>query len=457
MPLIRPRLTEHFGLNLSQASVPFAIPFLNEDLPLHVDPFLLWKSPSLQDQSLHGALITAFNRLGWEAKSGNIDIAKQTLVRLSECDEVGLGLSATRRGKRIGAEQASEIASLFTRFERYARHGFTHIEEMQFFVDGISTDRISDFACSLLKSFLIDFTIEESERVGLPLQDTSVLEVYDHRSHKILEKLHTKLPLNPINGRPLILVPKRWLRHGPWINFDDFFRSYIPKDERYNKVEWDRVSLLSFNRDNYDVVEEYVKLRERSSDDCKNDPLFRQIPLISAKRKLAEIKRLPSGKDQNADKKYEDAVISLLASMFYPNLDFAQDQVRTDGGTQIRDAIFYLNRQLDFLSDIYHDFGTRQLVFEMKNVRAVEREHVNQINRYLSGEFGRFGVLVTRNRLPRNIRRNTIDLWSGQRRCIIPLDDADLELMVGIFEDKRRAPIDVLKRSYLAFRRECPV
>ena len=61
---IRPRLTEHYGLALSQASVPFAIPFLNEDLPLYVDPFLLWKSPSQQDFSLHAAMLQAFNRIG---------------------------------------------------------------------------------------------------------------------------------------------------------------------------------------------------------------------------------------------------------------------------------------------------------------------------------------------------------------------------------------------------------
>jgi hypothetical protein len=42
MPLIRPRLTEFHGLDLAQANVDFAIPFLNEDLPLYVDPFLLW-------------------------------------------------------------------------------------------------------------------------------------------------------------------------------------------------------------------------------------------------------------------------------------------------------------------------------------------------------------------------------------------------------------------------------
>jgi len=52
---------------------------------------------------------------------------------------------------------------------------------------------------------------------------------------------------------------------------------------------------------------------------------------------------------------------------------------------------------------------------------------------------------------------NTISLWSGQRRCIIALTDPDLELMVEVFDSKQRLPIEVLKRSYIAFRRACPL
>jgi hypothetical protein len=327
MVLIRPRLTEHYGLSFSQASVPFAIPFLNEDLPLYVDPFLLWKSPSQQDYSLHSSMMQTFNRLGTSAQRGKQDEAAELLVQLSECDEVGLGSSATRSGKRIGRKVADQILNLFARIPRYKSEGMTHIEETQLLVDGISRDRISDFTCNLIKSFLIDFTIEESERIRLPLSDVVVSAVYDARSHNVQE-VATKLPVHPYTGKPLLLVPKRWLRHAPWISYDDYFRSYIPKDERYNTVTWDRVSLLAFNRDNYGVIEEYVKLKERTAEDCGNDPLFRQIPVVSAKRKLAEIQKLPTGKTENADRKFEDAVTALLASMFYPQLDFADTQVR---------------------------------------------------------------------------------------------------------------------------------
>jgi hypothetical protein len=455
MPLIRPRLTEFHGLGISQASVDFAIPFLNEDLPLYVDPFLLWKSPSLQDQSLHGAMIAAFNRLGGLSKHGSNEQAIQTIQQMSECEEVGLGGASTKKGKRIGAAVAAQILDLFRVIPLYSA-GFTHFEEIQLFVDGISKDRVSDIACNLLKSFLIDYTIEQCDRIQIPRAKTRLTSVYDHQSHRLHSIDDIELPIDPASGSPILLVPKRWLRHTPWIGFDDYFKNYIPKDDQHNSVTWERVALLNYNRDNYGAVQQYVALKERTAADCLIDPLFRQIPLMSAKRKLAAIRKLPSGKDDNADKKYEDLVVELLSNMFYPHLDYADDQVRTDSGAQIRDLIFYMNRDVDFLQDIFNDFGTRQLVFEIKNVRQIEREHINQINRYLSDEFGRFGVLVTRNPLTRAMRTNTIDLWSGQRRCIIPFTDEDISLMVDLFEEKRRPPLDVLKRSYLTFKRECP-
>ncbi len=61
MPIIRPRLTDYYGIAASQADIDFAIPFLDEDIPLHVDPFLLWRSPSLQDNSLHTTVLQEFN------------------------------------------------------------------------------------------------------------------------------------------------------------------------------------------------------------------------------------------------------------------------------------------------------------------------------------------------------------------------------------------------------------
>src|SRR5215218_8691666 len=109
MALVRPRLTDHHGILAAQADLDFAIPFLDEDLPLYLDPFLLWKSPSQQDQALHTGLVNSFNRQNWLLRKGRGAEAVRNLILASECDEVGLGLSAHRKGKRFGESTANEI------------------------------------------------------------------------------------------------------------------------------------------------------------------------------------------------------------------------------------------------------------------------------------------------------------------------------------------------------------
>ncbi len=457
MALIRPRLTEYHDIFVPQSEVDFAIPFFDEDIHLYVDPFLLWKSPSYQDKSLHGSILNSFNHLGALSKKGKKDEAATQLMISSECDEVGLGHSSTKKGKKIGKNKAYEILSLFERIPQYGNRGFRHFEEIQFYIEGISKDRISDITCNFMKSFLIDFTIDQCENLGIPFTDCKVGHLYNLEKQDFDENVAVKLPVHPDSGIPIILVPKRWLRFGPWINFDEYFKDYCPRDKIFSQDEVvSRVKVLNYNRHNYDIVDAYIKEKERTFEDCKNDPLFNQIPVVSAKRLFSQIKKLPTGKTDNADQKYEKLACRLMASLMYPHLDFAAEQSRTDSGTIIRDLIFYNNRSHEFLKEIFDDYSSRQLVMELKNVRSIEREHINQLNRYLSEDLGKFGVLLTRNELPRARTKNIVDLWSGQRRCIITITDLDLEQMVEVFESKQRIPLDILKKKYVQFRRSCP-
>ena len=93
---------------------------------------------------------------------------------------------------------------------------------------------------------------------------------------------------------------------------------------------------------------------------------------------------------------------------------------------------------------------------ELKNVAVIERVHVDQLNRYLADELGRFGLFITRNPLKRAKTSRIIDLWSGQRKAIVTLTDADIGQMVELFESKQREPLDVIVKKYNEFRIKCP-
>lgn len=453
--IIRPRLSDYYGIPLLQSEVDFAIPFMDEDIPLYVDPFLLWKSPSQMDNMLHEGVLSAFNNLGRMFLDGKEELAVSNLVFLSECNEVGLGLSKTKKGRPISTELAKEILELFKEIPQLQQYGFKHFEQVQLLVDQISKDRVSDIACSLIKSFLIDYTIDQCQKYGIPLQKVGIHK-YDYKCFKVAKE-EVKLPVNEESKQPVLFVPKRWLRFVPWLNYDDYFSNYLIKDieKEYDGTK-KRIEVLKYNRYNFDMVEKYISLKEADRGNCQNDPLFSKISVASAKRKVSDIKKLPTGKADNADKEYEKLMGQCLTSFLYPHLDFAAEQSRIESGTQIRDIIFYNNISTDFLKEIYENFNCKQIVIELKNVQKEEREHINQLNRYMSDSFGKFGILFARNKPSKEIFQNTIDLWSGQRRCILIMDDSDLTLMESVSSSKQRLPIEVIKKKYIEFIRKCP-
>lgn len=75
-----------------------------------------------------------------------------------------------------------------------------------------------------------------------------------------------------------------------------------------------------------------------------------------------------------------------------PELDLAANKVRTFSGAHVRDIIFYNDGKMPFLVDLRETYGTKHLVFELKNVEAVDTEHVIQLYRYLDNRQSRDSV-----------------------------------------------------------------
>lgn len=195
------------------------------------------------------------------------------------------------------------------------------------------------------------------------------------------------------------------------------------------------------------------KLRTQIMND---DPLFEYSNKIDCNFLLQQVLALPIGKFEQSDKKYESYMYALLKTMLYPELDFAKEQCRTINGIQIKDLLFYNQQKTPFLQEIHKQFKASQVVFELKNVKEVTTEHVNQLNRYLSDNIGLFGILFTRKKPAFRIIKNTIDLWSGQRRVILIMDDDDLEQICEVYNSKIRCPIDIINKKYLDFKLLCP-
>jgi hypothetical protein len=456
--LVNPRLSDVFGMIIHQDEVDFVVPHLNEDLPLSLDPFLLWKSNRADYRELHSSLLGFVDQVRVKALDGHIVSADLLLSEISEPSELGLGYSeGTKRGSAIGPSLRSAIIENFRNIPQLEDSGLDHIEILSLIIPNIAEDRLSDITASVLKRWLANFTRQQCANFNIPTRRYR-LNGWDS-DNLDWRAFDEQLPFNPADDSPVLFAPLDLLRRLPWINYPDYYKStyarlVLSPSKRNRAVA--KKNVLAHNRANYSLVRRYVEHRENQSDACHPDPLFTPLRLETLKHKAAQIRGLPTGRGDGADKKFEALAFDLLSSLLYPMLDLAGSQERTISGAHIRDIIFYNDGKLQFLRDLRDIYNARQLVFELKNVATLETEHVNQIYRYLDDEdMGRFGVLFARRPPPRNVLQNIIDLHSSKRAAIICFDDSDVELMIQLL-DSNRLPIEALKKKYVQFTRRLP-
>ena len=456
--IVNPRLSDVFGLVIRQDEVDFVVPHLREDLPLYLDPFLLWKSDDQEYRQLHADLLGFVNEVRKHIVEGRSTRASLLLSEVSEPVELGLGYAAgTKRGSALGSGTIDSIVRTFQQVPQLQSAGLDHLEILALLVPGIAEDRISDLTASVIKRWLAEFTERRCEQWGIPTTRRSLLG-WDPATIS-WRQFDARLPYNPSDGSPVLLAPLNLLRRLPWINYGDYYRTayaplVLPPGRTARAVV--KQEVLAYNRAHFDAVRNYVAEREADADACAPDPLFTPLRLTTVKKKVAEIKALPTGRDGGADKKFEELAFEVLSSALYPELDLAGQQERTISGAHIRDVIFHNDGKTTFLTDLRDLYGARQLVFELKNVAALDTEHVNQLHRYLDDEdMGRFGVLLGRKPPKAPIQRNIVDLHSSKRRAVLCLDDSDLDLMVALLESGRR-PIEALRKKYVEFTRRLP-
>src|ERR1700728_2682604 len=101
--MVKRRLIDAFGLPFSQDTVPFAIPHLEEDIPLYLDPFLLWASGGETYRQLHEQLLGFMARFARLAIEGSDAAAQRLLLTCQDPRELGLGYAqGSKRGSFIG-------------------------------------------------------------------------------------------------------------------------------------------------------------------------------------------------------------------------------------------------------------------------------------------------------------------------------------------------------------------
>lgn len=248
--------------------------FLPADTNLYIDPFLIWEDKEALWQAAHDTLIEFFAMvIGLVRESGgdkNHNSWKQAerLLLFPEPAEFCLGVA---EGSPLGAGAGRGLQREMLEGIRIAvdagMNRVAHLETLTLFQGGMGLDRISDTTCNVLKRHFIEYTASVARRHGVPTQAVLV----EHASWSAeycrwIDSRHT-LPVNPFTGRPILLVPERFLRDLPVASPDGFWSwswSNISSDLRTD-LNFDiarrvnRADKAKLARENPDAVALYLR------------------------------------------------------------------------------------------------------------------------------------------------------------------------------------------------------
>jgi hypothetical protein len=226
----------------------FNVSLIN-DLPLFIDPFLLFGSKKLEYQTLHESILKYLSFLKAKSEQGVIELSqikswylfpevKQNWFGYSKIGNGGSGL-----GEKFGRAMSSSMHIVFDDLGKERITQTSHLEKAGLFEIGVGKDNISDFTTNLTKEFLLNYTELFAKANILPerLKIVHVDKAYfDYELERWMPKEYN-LPF--IFGDYVILTPRDILtKDDNWINGHDLRGDFkricnsIPNDQLRNEI-----------------------------------------------------------------------------------------------------------------------------------------------------------------------------------------------------------------------------
>lgn len=252
---VPPKLLEEYGA--------FNISLIN-DLPVFIDPFLLFNSPNPAYQQLHQDIIRYLRFLRDRSLlTKEIDPGLlKAWYRFSEVKQSWLGFSrAGNEGSGLGNDFARALhENLGTIFSKFGQEQITrgsHLEKLCLISSGIGRDNISDFTTNLIKGYLLEYT-QAFARNHLQAEFRKCVIVDRARFNYETESWERGRYELPYYARDFVLLtPKDMLtRDEIWISRNDLLNDFeqiaasIPNDELRGQLNNYLLSQLALDPDN---------------------------------------------------------------------------------------------------------------------------------------------------------------------------------------------------------------
>ncbi|MBT4385048.1 hypothetical protein HOD30_04865 [Candidatus Peregrinibacteria bacterium] len=206
---------------------------LVSDLPLFIDPFLLFNSKKDEYQTLHEEIINYLKFL--KKKSTTMEIDKGALKAWYSFKEVKQnwfgfsigGNSGSGLGPGFAKALNENLSKIFKGFGEEEITKGSHLEKLCLIREGVGKDSISDFATNLIKGFLLEYT-EEFTKKNVPEELTDEFRVQKAKFNYQTESWEEgKFVLPKHQNDFVLLTPKDLLtKDDTWINKTDLINDF---------------------------------------------------------------------------------------------------------------------------------------------------------------------------------------------------------------------------------------
>jgi len=234
--MTKPRIRIYFSdfFQVSQESLDDYGAFnvsLITDLPLFIDPFLLFSSEKNEYTRLHAEIIEYVKYLKSQS-SAKLDKGRiETLFYFKEVKQNWLGYSKSgNSGRGLGAKFATSLkknlTTVFKDFGDESEVG-THLEKLTLVESGVGRDSVSDLTCNLIKRFLCEYTQDFAKKHVNKnfLKKFTIQKARFDKKTKIWMPATFELP--SYNGDFVLLTPIDILtKDSAWINQNDFVEDF---------------------------------------------------------------------------------------------------------------------------------------------------------------------------------------------------------------------------------------
>ena len=265
------------------------------DLPLFIDPFLLFNSDNTEYRALHDEIIRYLRFLKDRSVEGVVgpDLLR-AWYHFSEVEQNCLGFCVTgHSGHGLGAKFAralnENMHDIFSSFGSEKVTKGSHLEKLCLIANGVGRDTISDFTTNLIKDFLCRYTQTFAQQ-HLTTEHRKMVAIRKAAFNYETKSWATRrYELPYVDGDFVLLTPRDILtRDDTWINkqymlrnFEDvpeaidnaalrgqineYFYSMLPEDPE--KKDYDRATVNAYLK--YpELIDYFIKHKEETGDEA---------------------------------------------------------------------------------------------------------------------------------------------------------------------------------------------